>query len=61
MPLHHVYVVLRCVTLQVGSMDAADLAWSPNGSSVAVQDSMLTYKVFIIGPDGSNIGSYRWA
>lgn len=40
-------------------MDAADLAWSPNGSSVAVQDSVLTYKVFVMGPDGSSIGSFR--
>lgn len=44
---------------QVGSMDAADVAWSPNGSCLAVQDSSLTYRVFIIGPDGSSIGSYR--
>ena len=40
-------------------MDAADIAWSPNGNSVAVQDSVLTYKVFIMGPDGSSFGSFR--
>jgi hypothetical protein len=39
-------------------MDAADMAWSPNGSCLAVQDSTLTYRVFIIGPDGTNISSY---
>jgi hypothetical protein len=40
-------------------MDAADLAWCPTASSIAVQDSVLTYKVFVMGADGSSLGSYR--
>lgn len=44
--------------LQVGSMDAVDMSWSPNGSCLAVQDSSLTYRVFLLGADGSSLGSY---
>lgn len=40
-------------------MDAADLQWCPNASSVAVQDSVLAYRVFIVGPNGSSVGNYR--
>lgn len=62
---HHVIVWLLACAAQVGSqshsMDAGDLAWSPNGSSVAVQDSVLTYKVFIIRPDGQNLDCFRCA
>lgn len=42
-------------------MDAADLCWSPNGSCIAVQDSVLTYKVFIMRPDGQNADVFRCA
>lgn len=40
-------------------MDAADLCWSPNGSCIAVQDSVLTYKVFVMRPDGQNADVFR--
>jgi hypothetical protein len=40
-------------------MDAADLCWSPNGSCIAVQDSVLTYRVFIMRADGENADVFR--
>jgi hypothetical protein len=39
-------------------MDAADIAWSPDSSKLAVWDSPLTYAVHVLGPDGASLGSY---
>lgn len=39
-------------------MDAADLAWSPDSSKLAVWDSAFTYNVLVLAADGSSLGSY---
>ncbi|KAI8472330.1 MAG: WD40-repeat-containing domain protein [Monoraphidium minutum] len=44
---------------QVDTLDAADLAWSPDGSKIAIWDSPLAYKVAVHSPeDGGLLGSY---
>lgn len=43
---------------QVASMDASDLAWSPDSSKLAIWDSPLCYKVLVHAADGSSVGSY---
>ncbi|KAF6261305.1 quinon protein alcohol dehydrogenase-like superfamily [Scenedesmus sp. NREL 46B-D3] len=44
--------------VQLQTMDAADVAWSPDSSKLAVWDSPLTYAVLVLGPDGASLGSY---
>eukprot|EP00879_Flechtneria_rotunda_P025966 GHRR01027631.1.p1 GENE.GHRR01027631.1~~GHRR01027631.1.p1 ORF type:complete len:252 (+),score=27.62 GHRR01027631.1:261-1016(+) len=44
--------------IQLASMDASDIAWSPDSSKIAVLDSPLTYKVLLHAADGSSLGSY---
>jgi WD40 repeat protein len=44
--------------VQLQTMDAADIAWSPDSSKLAVWDSPLTYAVHVLGPDGASLGSY---
>ncbi|WIA32488.1 hypothetical protein OEZ86_003307 [Tetradesmus obliquus] len=44
--------------LQLPTLDAADLSWSPDSSKLAVWDSALTYAVHVLGADGEALGSY---
>jgi WD40 repeat protein len=44
--------------VQLQTLDAADIAWSPDSSKLAVWDSPLTYAVHVVGPDGGSLGSY---
>lgn len=43
---------------QVDTADAADLQWSPDGSTLAVWDTILTYRVFFYTADGAGLGRY---
>lgn len=43
---------------QVSTMDAADISWSPDGTCLAVWDSLLTYKVLVYNTEGACQGSY---
>lgn len=38
--------------------DAADLAWSPDGTAIAVWDSPLEHRVMLHAPDGAPLGEY---
>jgi WD40 repeat protein len=44
--------------VQLQTLDAADIAWSPDSSKLAVWDCALTYAVHVLGSDGSSLGSY---
>ena len=42
----------------VDTNDAADLSWSPDGSALAVYDSLLDYKVLVYSAAGRCLGDY---
>ncbi|KAF8071311.1 WRAP73 [Scenedesmus sp. PABB004] len=42
----------------LGTLDAADLAWSPDGAKLAVWDSPLAYRVAVHASDGAPLGTY---
>uniref|UniRef100_A0A061SMQ9 Wd repeat-containing protein wrap73-like n=1 Tax=Tetraselmis sp. GSL018 TaxID=582737 RepID=A0A061SMQ9_9CHLO len=43
----------------VQTSDLADLAWSPDGSCIAVWDTILDYKVLVYSPEGECMASYK--
>lgn len=44
--------------IAVTTMDLADLAWSPDGSSFVAWDSCLAYKLLVYSAEGHCLASY---
>ena len=57
--------VISCATwtlasrFQVATTDLADASWSPDGTSIAIWDTLVTHALFVYSPDGRMLSKYR--
>lgn len=57
--------VISCATwtlasrFQVATTDLADASWSPDGTSIAIWDTLVTHTLFVYSPDGRMLSKYR--
>ena len=48
----------RVTEFATGTVDLADLSWSPDGSVICVVDTELNYSIGIFSPDGKRLGRF---